>query len=64
MAWSAIGSLVASISVLAAAFFQWWTITYNGQMLTKAWVKAVLASALLLNVGALALVVIAFRASQ
>lgn len=54
---SAILSLTTSVVILIASFFQWWNITYNGQMLTKKWVKvlfifciAVLSISLLLIV--------------
>lgn len=36
---SALISIWVAISVLAAGYFQWWDITYDGGMITKSWVK-------------------------
>lgn len=33
-------SLLVAITILCASFFQWWDITYNGEMKTRKWVKA------------------------
>ncbi|KKQ35352.1 MAG: hypothetical protein US50_C0017G0013 [Candidatus Nomurabacteria bacterium GW2011_GWB1_37_5] len=36
---SAIVSLFVAIVILSAGFSQWWSITYDGKMITKKWVK-------------------------
>jgi len=45
---SSILSLVTSIFILVASFFQWWNITYNGQMVTKKWIKFLFVTCILL----------------
>ena len=36
-------SLSVALIVIIASFFQWWNITYDGNMNTKKWVKIVFA---------------------
>jgi hypothetical protein len=38
--WSALLSLV--FVIVAACYFQWWDVTYDGGLLTRWWVKFVL----------------------
>ena len=40
---SAIISLAVAIVVLCASYFQWWTIYTDGKMVTRTWVKILLA---------------------
>lgn len=35
---SALISLIVAFIVLVASYFQWWDITYDGEMFTKSWV--------------------------
>lgn len=55
---SAIISLVVATVILAASFFQWWDITFNGAMKTKRWVKILLALLILSLLLALSLLLI------
>lgn len=55
---SAALSLVAALVIVAATYFQWWNITYRGQMIMKPWVKAMLGLMALLLVGALVLLLV------
>jgi|GEM_PF-2610841 hypothetical protein len=36
---SSVISMVVAIVILIASFSQWWNITFNGNMITKNWVK-------------------------
>ena len=54
---SALLSLLAALVVVVASFFQWWNITYNGQLITKRWVKVLLG---LVVVSLLAAIVLLF----
>jgi len=54
---SALLSLLAALVVVVASFFQWWNITYNGQLITKRWVKVLLG---LVVISLLAAIVLLF----
>ena len=45
---SSILSLLTSIIILAASYFQWWDLTYDGTMITRKWVKFLFAVLILL----------------
>lgn len=45
---SSVLSFSSAIIVLSASFFQWWDITYNGEMITKKWVKFIFSIAIIL----------------
>ncbi|MBI2590968.1 MAG: hypothetical protein HYW33_03820 [Candidatus Blackburnbacteria bacterium] len=51
-------SLLTSIIILVASFFQWWNITYNGQMMIKKWVKYFFAICILLLIISLILLLL------
>lgn len=36
---SSLISLFVALIIVAASFFQWWNITYDGKMQTKLWTK-------------------------
>jgi hypothetical protein len=55
---SACISLVVAIAILAASFRQWWDISYNGQMITRPWVKILFVVAIATLILALALILI------
>lgn len=48
-------SLVVAIAVLVAAFFQWWDVSYDGDLRTRPWVKVLLGGLIALLVVALVL---------
>ena len=39
---SSIISLCVALLILLASFGQWWNIGYDGKLVTKTWVKAIL----------------------
>ena len=55
---STILSLIAAISIVIAGFFQWWDITWNGQMVTRKWVKILFGFLIILLLIALILIVV------
>jgi hypothetical protein len=55
--WSAITSLAVAAAVLVAGFFQWWDISFDGNMRTRTWVKVLFVVLLVALAVAAALVI-------
>ena len=53
----AIFSLSVAISILLANYFQWWDITYDGQMKTRKWVKILFSICIILLFMAIILII-------
>lgn len=43
-------SLITTLTILVASFFQWWNITYGGKMITKKWVKVLFCICILFTI--------------
>jgi hypothetical protein len=41
-------SLLAALVVAGASFLQWWNVSYDGKLITKLWVKAMLVCVIVL----------------
>lgn len=54
---SSIISLFVGIAILSATYFQWWNITYDGDLKTRKWVKFMLGIFILLLLTSLAFVI-------
>ena len=55
---SSITSIIVSIVILIASFFQWHDITYDGEMKTKTWVKLLFTIAIVLLLISLLFIII------
>jgi hypothetical protein len=51
--WAALVSIVAALVVVAATYFQWWDVTFDGELRIRRWVRFVLLP------GVIALLVVA-----
>jgi hypothetical protein len=56
--WSAIASVVAALIVLLASNKQWWTVSYNGRLVTRLWAQRMLIAVAGWLITALALLVV------
>ena len=53
---SSIISLIVAIAILSASYFQWWNVSWDGEMSTKTWVKVLFALGIILLFLALLLI--------
>lgn len=52
---SALLSGLSALLILIAAFFQWWTPTVDGGLITRGWVKALLSVCIVILIVAMGL---------
>ncbi|MAG37278.1 MAG: hypothetical protein CL878_13675 [Dehalococcoidia bacterium] len=55
---SATLSALAAVMILVAGFFQWWDITYDGELRTKLWVRLTVSLCIAFVIAAWSLVVL------